>query len=130
MSSGETLDPRIIKATLNNCPAITQSCVIGNNFLSGTAQVVCAIIEPTMTKDEHPLTSDITRAIATVNRTLSPPLRIAWSRVLVLANRETIPITKKRTIFRKKLEEVFGERMRALSIRPDVLQRRRPLFFL
>lgn len=106
MSSGESLDPRIIEATLNNYPVITQSCIIGNNFLRGTAQVVCAIIEPTMTEYGRPPTSDITRAIAAVNRTLAPLLRIAWSRVLVLASGEKIPFTKKHAIFRKKLEEL------------------------
>lgn len=53
--------------------------------------------------------SEITRVLAAINRTLLPPLRIAWSRVGILNNGVTIPYTKKGALFRKKFEELFGE---------------------
>lgn len=122
MNSGESLDPRVIEAALNQCSAIARSCVIGNNFLKASSQVVCAIIEPVR---DGPGSSavlevrlhDITRAIAAANRMLAPPLRIPWSRVLVLNESQQIPLTKKGTIFRKKLEDMFGEQMGMLLSR-------------
>jgi hypothetical protein len=122
MNSGESLDPRVIEAALNQCPAIARSCVIGNNFLKASSQVVCAIIEPAR---DGPGSSavvevrlhDITRAIAAANRSLAPPLRISWSRVLVLNESQQIPLTKKGTIFRKKLEDMFGEQLGMLLSR-------------
>lgn len=121
MNSGESLDPRVVEATLNQCPAIARSCIFGNNFLKAPSQVVCAIIEPVR---DNPETSalpearlrEITRAIASANRGLAPPLRISWSRVLVLNGNQQIPLTKKGTIFRKKLEELFGEQMGSMLL--------------
>ncbi|KAF8151526.1 hypothetical protein B0H34DRAFT_132545 [Crassisporium funariophilum] len=121
MSSGESLDPRDVEATLNQCPAIVRSCVVGNNFLKTSSQIVCAIIEPSMdaSKSSSSQLSEITRAIATANRALAPPLRISWARVLVLEQGQQIPITKKGAIFRKKLEEVFGVQLAALLKRSE-----------
>ena len=112
MSSGESIDPRVIEAALDQCPAIVRSCVVGNNFLGTSSQFICAIIEPA-SNPSTTLLSEITRAIASANRGLAPPLRISWARVLVLKGQQ-IPITKKGGIFRKKLEEVFGEQLASL----------------
>ena len=114
MVSGESIDPRVIEAALNQCPAIVRSCVVGNNFLKTSSQVICAIVEPAgdVTKSPGAL-SEITRAIASANRSLIPPLRISWARVLVLKDQH-IPITKKGAIFRKKLEQVFGDQLASL----------------
>ena len=116
MNSGESIDPRVIEAALDQCPAIARSCVVGNNFLGTSSQFICAIIEPA-TDASNPSTttllSEITRAIASANRGLAPPLRISWARVLVLKGQQ-IPITKKGAIFRKKLEEVFGDQLASL----------------
>lgn len=79
-------------------------------------------------KDGYPLTSDITRAIAIVNRTLAPPLRIAWPRVLILPDGQQIPHTKKGAIFRKKMEEAFGDQMRSLLAGNDTLSVKAPTF--
>jgi hypothetical protein len=72
-------------------------------------------VEPArdVTKSPSALLSEITRAIASANRSLAPPLRISWARVLVLKDQH-IPITKKGAIFRKKLEEVFGDQLASL----------------
>jgi long-subunit acyl-CoA synthetase (AMP-forming) len=115
MSSGESIDPRVIEAALDQCPAIVRSCVVGNNFLGTSSQFICAIIEPASdtSNSSTTLLSEITRAIASANRGLAPPLRISWARVLVLKG-EQIPITKKGAIFRKKLEEVFGDQLASL----------------
>ena len=64
---------------------------------------------------------EIIRAVAVANRSLAPPLRIPWSRVLSLNGGQQIPLTKKGAIFRKKLEELFGEKIRRLLSRPDDL---------
>ena len=79
MSFGESIDLRVIEAALNQCPTIVRSCVVGNHFL-------CAIIEPAndTSNPSTTLLSEITRAIASANRGLAPPLRISWARVLVL----------------------------------------------
>ena len=115
MSSGESIDPRVIEAALDQCPAIVRSCVVGNHFLRTSSQFICAIIEPASdaSKPSTTLLSEITRAIASANRGLAPPLRISWARVLVLKGQQ-IPITKKGAIFRKKLEEVFGDQLASL----------------
>ncbi|KAF9473131.1 ketoacyl-synt-domain-containing protein [Pholiota conissans] len=115
MSSGESLDPRVIEAILNQCPAVVRSCVIGNNFLKTSSQLVCAIIQPV----KNASTLEITRAISTANRGLAPPLRISWSRVLILKDGEEIPLTKKGAIFRKKLEELFGKQLASLLSQQD-----------
>ncbi|KAJ3515067.1 hypothetical protein NLJ89_g1986 [Agrocybe chaxingu] len=114
MSSGESLDPRVVEAILDACPAIARSCVVGNNFLKTSSQVVCAIIEPAQGHSSSP---EITRAVAAANRGLAPPLRISWARVLVLGEGQHVPITKKGAIFRKKLEQLFGEQLNALLSR-------------
>lgn len=116
MSSGESLDPRVVEAALDQCPAISRSCIVGNNFLKAASQVVCAIIEPSRDpkKSLEARLPEITRAIATANRSLAPPLRISWARVLVLKEGQEVPITKKGAIFRKKLEQLFGEQLSTL----------------
>jgi hypothetical protein len=116
MSSGESLDPRVVEAALDQCPAIGRSCVLGNNFLKAASQVVCAIIEPSRDpkKSLEARLPEITRAIATANRSLAPPLRISWARVLVLKEGQEVPITKKGAIFRKKLEQLFGKQLSTL----------------
>jgi hypothetical protein len=116
MSSGESLDPRDVEAILRRSSAISRSCIVGNNFLNTSSQVVCAIIQPT---DAEPRLSEITRAISVANRGLAPPLRISWSRVLVLKPGQEIPLTKKGAIFRKKLQELFGEQLSALLSHSD-----------
>ena len=116
MSSGENLDPRDVEAILDRCPVILRSCVVGNNFLKTSSQVVCAIIEPARHShaSQESILAEITRAIAAANRGLAPPLRISWSRVLILKDEQEIPITKKGAIFRKKLEALFGEQLAQL----------------
>lgn len=111
--SGETIDPRVVEKHLNACPAIVHSAVVGNNFLRGPAQFVCIIIElaPGAQSERRSAHSEVTRAIASVNRTLAPPLRTPWSRVLILNEDQSIPYTKKGLIFRKKLESVYGEQL-------------------
>ena len=104
MISGEILDPRPIEKILNTSSAILQSCVIGNRFLERAAEFICVLIKPAALNSN----AEITRAVASINRTLPPPLRIAWSRVLILDEGQEVPYTKKRTIFRKKLEGMFG----------------------
>ncbi|KIM43995.1 hypothetical protein M413DRAFT_372838 [Hebeloma cylindrosporum] len=58
--------------------------------------------------------SEITRKIAAINRTLLPPERISWSRVLILESGVEIPYTKKGMVFRKKLEGLFGDALASL----------------
>lgn len=108
MISGEILDPRPIEKALNTSSAILQSCVIGNRFLSRAAEFICVLIKPATSNSNAIITSQITRVVASINRTLPPPLRIAWSRVLILDEGQEVPYTRKRTIFRKKLEGMFG----------------------
>lgn len=122
MISGELLDPRPIEKALNTSPAILQSCVIGNRFLGRAAEFICVLIKPTTSNPNAIITSQITRAVASINRTLSPPLRIAWSRVLILNENQEVPYTSKRTIFRKKLEGMFGGQLARLLGDEDVQQ--------
>lgn len=122
MSSGESLDPRVVEAILDRCPSVARSCVVGNNFLRTSSQVVCAIIEPIRDanasfSDSH--LAEIIRTIAVANRGLAPPLRISWSRVLILPEGQQIPLTKKGAIFRKKLEDLFGEQLSNLLNHSD-----------
>ncbi|KAJ3510158.1 hypothetical protein NMY22_g16056 [Coprinellus aureogranulatus] len=121
MSSGETLDPRFIEKALDQSRAVHRSCVVGDNFLRGASHVVCAILElsPDDTRGYHAALAEVTREIANVNRSLAPPLRISWSRVLILNHDHHIPVTRKGAIFRKKLEEVFGDQLRALLSQAD-----------
>jgi len=123
LSSSETLDPRPLEKALNQCPAIAHSAIVGNNFLSRASDYICAIIQPvpieTTSGPNHEAAlsmrvSEITRKIAAVNRTLLPPLRISWSRVLILDPGAEIPYTKKGMVFRKKLEGLFSGALRRL----------------
>lgn len=71
---------------------------------------MCALIQltPTGRLNLQQSEAQVSKVLASVNRTLVPPLRIAWSRVLFLDADQQIPFTRKRVIFRKKLEELFG----------------------
>lgn len=115
MSSGETLDPRFIESTLDRSTAIHRSCIVGDNFLRGASRVVCAILELSTgdSRGYRAALSEVTQEIAAINRTLAPPLRISWSRVLILNQDQHIPVTRKGAVFRKKLEEEFGDQLEA-----------------
>ena len=96
------------------------SCVVGNHFLRTSSQFICAIIEPAndASKPSTTLLSEITRAIASANRGLAPPLRISWARVLVLKGQQ-IPITKKGAIFHKKFSATnFHASLTVLGMNP------------
>ena len=110
MASSETLDPRPIEKALNACPAIAHSCICGNNFLRRSSNFICAFIQPSLNNSTVGAAdiATITRAVAAVNRTLPPPLRITWSRVVILEQGITIPYTTKGSVFRKRLESIFG----------------------
>ncbi|KAF8125679.1 hypothetical protein K438DRAFT_1891701 [Mycena galopus ATCC 62051] len=116
--SGEMVDPRILEKTLDASPSIARSCIIGNNFLRGSSLFLCALIELRADVDRnHPSTElEISRTLRTINRELVPPLRINWTRVIILEEGEKIPINKKRQIWRKTLEALFGVRVAALSV--------------
>ncbi|THH03281.1 hypothetical protein EW145_g6382 [Phellinidium pouzarii] len=115
--SGELLDPRGPERELSVSPHIARVCFVGNNFLRGAADFVCALVE-VPTSGFRPL--EIMRAFAEVNKTLHPPLRVPWARVLVLKDGESIPMTRKRTIWRKALEEKFGDRLTLLLKNPKL----------
>ncbi|KAJ7127893.1 hypothetical protein C8R44DRAFT_616608 [Mycena epipterygia] len=121
LMSGEMVDPRVLEKSLDACPVIARSCVIGNNFLRGSAEFLCALIELRPgASQEHPSSNmEISRAIRAVNRALSPPLRISWSRLLILEEGQQIPINKKGHIWRKRLEALYGNRVLALSDQPS-----------
>jgi len=114
LTSSETLDPRPLEKALNQCSAIAHSAIVGNNFLGKASDYICAVIQPVPTSGPHHeaalsiQASEITRKIAAVNRTLLPPVRISWSRVLILEPGVEVPYTRKGTVFRKKLEGLFG----------------------
>jgi hypothetical protein len=120
------VDPRILEKSLDACPAIARSCVIGNNFLRGSAQFLCALVElrPNAPSGNPSTNMEIARAIRGINRALAPPLRISWSRVLILKEGEQIPINKKGQLWRKKLEALFGNRVAVLSTpsKPDPVE--------
>lgn len=109
MSSGETLDPRQIENALRSHPMIANACVIGNNFLSGAATTVCAIlqIEPALGLTTN-ATLEIANILAPINKSLPPTLRIPWTHVRILQPPQTIPVTRKGDVFRKKIEAEFG----------------------
>ncbi|KAF8529293.1 polyketide synthetase [Hysterangium stoloniferum] len=115
LKSGESLDPRNVEKALNGCAAVAHCCVVGNTFSSSAADFVCAIIEitPDGAANIDSSMADISKALAAINRNLPPPLRIAWSRVLILDEDQHIPYTRKRIIFRKKLQALFGDRLLA-----------------
>ncbi|KAF9524194.1 hypothetical protein CPB83DRAFT_898058 [Crepidotus variabilis] len=125
MVSSETFDPRPIEAALNRSSSIFRSCIVGNNYLNKPSEHLIAIIQPvtsnplnlpTVVQSNTKLS--ITRAVAAVNKILSPSLRISWSRVLVLEEAETIPLTRKCTVFRKKIESMFADKIAALEHAP------------
>ncbi|KAJ7482732.1 hypothetical protein FB451DRAFT_1235938 [Mycena latifolia] len=113
--SGEMVDPRVLENSLDSCPSIARSCVIGNKFLRGSADFLCALVEVQPGAPLGSMNIEISRAIRAVNRALAPPLRISWSRVLILEEGQQIPINRKGQIWRKKLEALYGNRVGALS---------------
>ncbi|KAJ7768218.1 hypothetical protein B0H16DRAFT_1686400 [Mycena metata] len=114
--SGEMVDPRVLEKTLDKCPSISRACVVGNNFLSRSSQFLCALIELEPGAYHRASTNlDISRVIRSINRELAPPLRITWSRVLILEQGQQIPINRKGQIWRKHLESLFGRRVTALA---------------
>lgn len=111
LGSAEILDPRGPERELLASPAIARTALVGNNFLRGAADYVCAIVEvPESGFDAR----EVMRAFTQVNKGLHPPLRVPVSRVLVLDQGETIPMTRKGLIWRKALEERFGKRLNEL----------------
>ncbi|KAJ7754163.1 hypothetical protein DFH07DRAFT_886398 [Mycena maculata] len=120
MSTGENLDPRPIQSALCASRFIRNACVIGDTFLNGPSTAVCAIIEIEMEHknaallDPHAAKLEVVRVLAPINRDLPPAVRIAWSSILILAHGETIPVTSKGEIFRKKIEAMFGESIKTM----------------
>ncbi|THU96792.1 ketoacyl-synt-domain-containing protein [Dendrothele bispora CBS 962.96] len=118
--SGELLDPRELEKTLDSSPFVARSCLIGNRFLRQPSEVVCAITElDATTKEERKAAkAEVIKMVSALNRDLPPPLRISWSKILFLEKDEHIPLTRKRTIFKKKLEDLFGDRFQDLLADP------------
>ncbi|KAJ7238282.1 hypothetical protein B0H12DRAFT_99519 [Mycena haematopus] len=115
MDSGETLDPRPIQRALRASKIIRNACVIGDAFLRRPSRNVCAIIEletapdtNTLLLDEKAVKLEVARILAPINRDLLPAVRIAWSSILILDKGQTIPMTTKGEVFRKKIEGEFG----------------------
>ncbi|KAK0471022.1 hypothetical protein IW261DRAFT_1612345 [Armillaria novae-zelandiae] len=121
LDSGETMDPRIHEKMFDDNPVIVRSCIVGNNFLRGASQYVCLIVElaseTTLTRKEA--YEEVTKTAATVNRSLPPPLRILWSRIIMLDPGSSIPLNKKHLIWRKKLESLFGDLIKGLPSAPS-----------
>ncbi|KAK0216459.1 polyketide synthetase [Armillaria nabsnona] len=121
LDSGEIMDPRIHEKTFNDNPVIARSCIVGNSFLRGASQFVCLIVEltadATVTREEA--YEEVTKTAATVNRSLPPPLRILWSRIIVLGAGSSIPLNRKHLIWRKKLESLFGDLVKGLPSAPS-----------
>ena len=115
LGSAELLDPRIPEGELSKSSSIGRVVLVGNNFLRGAADFVCAIVEPPKSGFRP---QDVLQAFAVVNKDLHPPLRVPVSRVLVLNEGETIPINRKGLVWRKVLEEKFGDRLHALLNNP------------
>ena len=111
LGSAELLDPRGPERELAKSPAIVRAALVGNHFLRGAADFVCAIVE---VPESGFNAREVMRAFAQVNKDLHPPLRVPVSRVLVLEPGETLPMTRKGLIWRKALEERFGVRLSAL----------------
>lgn len=115
------MDPRIHEKTFNDNPVIARSCIVGNNFLRGASQFVCLIVEltaeTTLTGEEA--YEEVTKTAATVNRSLPPPLRILWSRIIMLGAGSSIPLNRKHLIWRKKLENLFGDLVKELPPAPS-----------
>nr|WGJ61594.1 polyketide synthase 1 [Sanghuangporus sanghuang] len=117
LGSAELLDPRGPEQELAKNPAIAKAALVGNRFLRGAADFVCAIVEVPNSGFNG---REVMRAFAQVNKGLHPPLRVPVSRVLVLEQGETIPMTRKALIWRKALEERFGARLSALINDPSL----------
>lgn len=115
------VDPRVLEKSLDASPSISRSAVIGNNFLRGAAQFLCALVElrHSVPPGAQSTNMDISRAIRAVNRELAPPLRINWTRVLILEEGQTIPINRKGLVWRKKLEALYGYRVALLLSTPS-----------
>ncbi|KAK0184742.1 polyketide synthetase [Armillaria mellea] len=129
LDSGETMDPRIHEKMFDDNPVIARSCIVGNNFLRGASQFVCLIVEliaeTTLTREEA--YKEVTKTAATVNRSLPPPLRILWSRIIMLGAGSSIPLNRKHLIWRKKLESLFGVLVKGLPSPPSPAATSSPL---
>lgn len=117
LGSAELLDPRIPEAELLKNPSIGRAALVGNNFMRGAADFICAIVELPSTGFRP---QDVLQAFAAVNKDLHPPLRVPVSRVLILNEGEKLPINKKGLVWRKALEEKFGDRLHALLENPKL----------
>lgn len=97
-------------------PIVAHSCIVGNYFIAAPAEFLCLIIELSLAGATDSVASarEITKILATVNRTLPAPLRIAWSRVLILPAGQRIPFSRKGVILRKKLEQSFSAQISTL----------------
>ncbi|KAI5117731.1 hypothetical protein M0805_002076 [Coniferiporia weirii] len=125
LASGELLDPRVPERALAQSPYIARAVLLGDTFGKSAASCVCAVLEIPSADAPAPAGAEegkkagfnaraVLRALARVNGETQPPLRVPASRVLVLEEGEQIPINRKNEVWRKKLEEAFGERIRAL----------------
>ncbi|PBK61389.1 ketoacyl-synt-domain-containing protein [Armillaria solidipes] len=121
LDSGEIMDPRIYEKMFDDNPVVARSCIVGNNFLRGASQFVCLIVEltaeTTLTREEA--YEEVTKTAATVNRSLPPPLRVLWSRIIMLGVGSSIPLNRKHLIWRKKLESLFGDLVKGLPSAPS-----------
>ncbi|KAG7441749.1 ketoacyl-synt-domain-containing protein [Guyanagaster necrorhizus] len=116
LDSGEIMDPRIHEKTFDDNPVIARSCIIGNNFLRGASQFLCLIVElmPEATLTRKEAYEQVTKTVGTVNISLPPPLRILWSRILILGPDSSIPLNRKHLVWRKKLESLFWDLVKGL----------------
>lgn len=118
--SGELLDPRESERVLARSPHIVRVALTGDTFGHGASTCVCAILQvpsEAMSASGKVPGFDgraVLRALADVNGATHPPLRVPPARVLVLLAGEEVPLNRKGEIWRKKLDALFGERMRAL----------------
>ncbi|KAF7970690.1 hypothetical protein HWV62_23296 [Athelia sp. TMB] len=109
--SGESLDPRTIENIIDAAPAVVRSFVSGDTFGDGPARFVCVVVEPSDGFEREAIMEEVHAAVGRANRDLAPPLRIAWSRILVLNRGEALPLTRKKAIFRKKMGDLYKARL-------------------
>ncbi|KAF7965781.1 hypothetical protein HWV62_41795 [Athelia sp. TMB] len=67
--------------------------------------------EPSDGFEREAIMEEVHAAVGRANRDLAPPLRIAWSRILVLNRGEALPLTRKKAIFRKKMGDLYKARL-------------------
>ena len=115
MSSGESIDPRVIEAALDQCPAVLSEIISSEPPLNLSAPLLNLRVMlrslPLPCSLKSPVQSHRPIVVA-------PPLRISWARVLVLKGQQ-IPITKKGAIFRKKFSATnFHASLTVLGMNP------------